>query len=487
MMPRLRQAARPPRIAISIDDASAASDMAQVLEARGFAVEPMPIERAMDMGELAARVVAYAPEQIPGPELAARIAPMCQRSAEAGRPIVMLSAASRERGQRAWLRAASLAYLRSFGTIVCRDPDAWLETICLIAGYALPSGPRVAIVAPEGSLIRASAIALANEVELIGDRLPTISNSTSRVEPVDVALVDHSALSPSSPERVGQAIIVPVLARAELLGGDSRVPLVGLRAALTAVDAAGRLALQLETGLGPAPTTHDDQDLLDELDPDIERFERQVDKLGTRAGDHEAKVMLSSWGIPVTRQAVATTPSAATRVAKKAGYPVEVKPWGPDQLSERDGCPVQTDLHTAADVRRAVAQVTRAAGLPDDAPVIVRETPPPGRQVSARVTRVGPLGWMVRLMADGMLDPVVAPAPLRPTDAYALTQAVEATRKGDRAPDREALADILTRASHLAVHHERAIEALYLHTIIITDKSDKSVVVDAQVALVPVE
>lgn len=487
MMPRLRQAARTPRIAISIDDAGAAKDMARILEARGFAVEPMPIERAMDMGELAARVVAYAPERAPGPELAARIAPMCRASAEAGRPIVILSVARRGRGQSAWLRVAALAYLRAWGAIVCRDPDEWLETVCLIAGYGLPRGPRVAIVAPEGSLTRASATALANEVELVGDHLPAVSNSPNRVEPVDVALVDRGALSPSSPERVGEALIVPVVARAELLESDGRIPLVGLRAALRAIAVAGRLAVRLDTGLGAAPSTRDQPDLLDELDPDIERFERQLDKLDTRAGDHETKVLLSSWGIAVTRQAVATTPSAATRVAKKAGYPVQVKPWGPDQLSERDGCPVQGDLSTAADVRRAVAQVVRAAGLPDDAPVIVRETPPNGRHVSARVVRVGALGWMVRLEADGTLDPEVAPAPLRPEDAEALARAVEASRAGDRAPDRAALADILTRASHLAVYHEDAVEALYLHTIVVTSKSDKSQVVDAQAALLPPE
>ena len=98
VMPRARPATRAPRVAVAIDDATAASDMARVLEARGLVADPMPLERAMEhaSGELAAAAIAYAPEGPPTPELSARIAPMCRESAEAGRPIVMLSAFERQ-------------------------------------------------------------------------------------------------------------------------------------------------------------------------------------------------------------------------------------------------------------------------------------------------------------------------------------------------------------------------------------------------------
>lgn len=485
MMPRLRPAVPAPRVAIAIDDATAANDITLILNARGLTTDPMPLEQISDIDEFGARAVAYAPGEPPNPALSARIAPLCRDSAVSGRPVVMLCAFPHGRGKNVWLRAASLAYLRAWGAIVCTDPDEWLETVCLIAGYGLPGGSNVAIVAPEGSFLSASATSLANEAELVGDRFPSIATTPGRLEPVDIALVDRAALSPSTPERVGRAMIVPVVGRAELLADDERIPLVGLRAAMAAAGAAGRLAKRLQAGLGPATTGRDDPRVLDDLQPDLERFERQIEKLDTRAGDHEAKVLLKSWGIPITRQAVATTPSAATRVAKKAGYPVEVKPWGPDQLSERDGCPVERELYTAADVRRAVANVAKAAGLPLGAPVIVRETPPPGRAVSARIVRVGALGWMVGLDVSGNLAPVAAPAPLRAEDAAGLTRAVEASRAADPAPDRDTLANILTRASHLAVYHQNVLDALYLHHVTVTSKKRDSVVVDAQAVLLP--
>ncbi|HWN66205.1 MAG TPA: acetate--CoA ligase family protein [Haliangium sp.] len=516
-MPRVREAAPLPRVALAVEDAAFASDAARALAARGLHVEPLPLDRVDtrpetrgsargdtrgdDRGdargdargerslatEPAGRPVwsvggpiAFAPDEPPDADTAARLAPLCVRAAEAERPVVLLAAFQRERGRAAWQRAAALAYLRAHGAIVCGDPDVWLETVALLAAYGVPEGPRVAIVAPEGSWLGAAATALANEAERLGQRFPEVAASASRVEPTDVVLVDRAALSPSSPDRVGNAMVVPVLARAELLGHDARVPLVGLRASLAAVAEVGRFARRLAGGLGPGSAP----ELVDPA-PEQERFQRQLDKLDTRAGDHEAKVLLASYGIPVTRQAVATTPSAATRLAKKAGFPVEVKPWGPDQLSERDGCPVQRDLHTAADVRRGMAAVARAAGLPEDAPVIVRETPPAGREVSAHISRLGALGWMVVVEVAGVPEPAAAPAPLGPVDVAELTALVQASRASDPEPDREALADMLVRAAALAVDHQGVIEALYLHRIIVTPRTERSLVADAQAVLVP--
>ncbi|ACY16617.1 acetate--CoA ligase family protein [Haliangium ochraceum] len=485
-MPQARELAAAPHVALAADDAGFASDAARALAARGLVVDPVPLERALhaDAGS-GYGPVAFAPDQAPDPDTAARLAPLCRRAAEAERPVVVLAAFARKRGRAAWLRAAALAYLRAHGAIICDDPDLWLETVALLAGHGLPAGPRVAIVAPEGSWLGAAATAMENEAELSGRRFPSVVASANRVEATDVVLVDRAALSPSSPERVGTALVVPIVARPELLGPSGRgkgsdagrIPLVGLRAALGAVVEVGRFARRLDAGLGPGPLPELDQPA------ERERFQRQLEKLDSRAGDHETKVLLDCYGIPITRQAVATTPSAATRLAKKAGFPVEVKPWGPDQLSERDGCPVQRDLQTAADVRRAMSAVSRAAGLPDGAPVIVRETPPIGREASAQVTSMGPLGWMLILEIAGVPEPVAAPAPLGQVDIAEIMAHLQASRAGDPEPDRDALADILVRAAYLAVDNADVLEALYLHRIIITSRAERCVIADAQAVL----
>src|SRR5262249_20170525 len=122
-----------------------------------------------------------------------------------------------------------------------------------------------------------------------------------------------------------------------------------------------------------------------------------------RVGDHEAKVLLSAYGVPITRQAVATTPSAAVKLARRAGYPVEVKPFGHDLPSEPAGCPVERNVTSDAMVRAAFATVLAAAGRPpgDASGVIIRETPPSGREVVVALLELPSIGWTVVLEAPG--------------------------------------------------------------------------------------
>ena len=466
-----------PRVALAVEDAAwpGADDLAHILARRGAACQRVPIGQAL---EVPAQVVALAPREAIGPAEAAALAPLAARAARAARPLVLLTAFPRALGTRADAQAAALAYLRSHGAVLCPDPDSWLETLVLLAGFGLPPGPRVAVVAPPGSWISSQAQYLANEAAASGGRFASMVADPDRIAPTDVVLIDRAELDAAGgplAERAGAALLVPVVGRAEMC--DERPALVGLRAALAAAGAAGRLRERLTAGLGPA----DPADAA-ELDHDADRAARQLAKVGERAGDHETKVVLSAWGVPITRQAVATTPSAATRLAKRAGFPVEIKPWGPEVPSELEGCPVERGLETAADVRRACATIAREVGQPAGVPVIVRETPPPGRELRARVTRMGELGLTVVVDVVGAPGPVAAPAPLRPLDAEELARHLEASRLGDPQPDHAALADLLRRISFLVATTER-IRSLDLTRVIAATRSGGIVVADASADL----
>jgi len=476
MAPQLRQVVAA-RVALAVDGSvtELSRDAVRALAARGLAVDPTTLAEAPDS---AARAIAFAPTEPPTPALAARIAEICARAARAGRPVVVLAAFPRGASQAELETAATLAYLRSFGAVIYRDPDVWLEAIALIAGFGVPAGPRVAVVAPPGTWLAAAASALARQELGPGARPPTVARDPDKLGPTDIVLVDRATVSSSMPDRVSRAAIIPVVGRAELLGDDRRLALVGFRAALGAATAAGELGERMAAGLGPAQEGDTAA-----AEPDLERFERQLEKLGGRAGDHEAKVLLAAYGIEVTRQAVATTPSAATRIAKKAGYPVELKPWGPGLPSEAEGCPVATNLANAADVRRAFLSVTRDADQPEGLAVIVRAAPPRGREARARIMPMASLGWMVIVDVVGAPGPVAAPAPLRTSEARRLARLVEATRAEDPEPDREALATTLVRASILATSHEDTIARLDLHRVIVFAKGDGAVVVDASAVL----
>jgi acetyltransferase len=458
-----------PRVAI-LADGELATAAARALGARGIGCAVVDERKAL-AALASGGVLGWALRESPDPERAARLAGACASGARAGRPLILLVPPPAPRADGAIERAAALAHLRAAGAAVVSDPDVWIEAMALIALFGPPRGPRAALVAGEGSLLAAQADAVVADAEAIGARGGELAADPDA--PTDAVLHDPGL----EPGRATAALPVPVVPRAELWDGKTPA-LFGLRAALGAVLAVGRAADRAALGLGPAP-----REARAELAIDGERLRRQLDRIGPldrRAGDHETKVLLAAYGVAVTRQAVADTPSAAIRIAKRAGFPVEIKPWASDTPSERVGCPVERGVATAAEVRRAVAAVV---GPAETAAVIIRETPPAGREVAVTIQRLGALGWTVVLEAPGAAGPAAAPAPLRVVDATALANHVASTRSGDPEPDRVALANLLRRASHLVVDHEAQIERLELGRVVVG--GTRTLVIDAHLTLRP--
>jgi hypothetical protein len=419
-------------------------------------------------------VIAWALDAAPGAALAVELAAVCARAAAMGRPVCLLAPLPRGTGRPAIERTAALAYLRSYGAAAGHDVDAWLESVVLLVRFGLPAGPRAAIVAPPGSWLEAQAVAIAAEAELGGARSPLAVPD----EPTDVVLYDPALGAPASST---PGLHVPVAARGELASGPT--VLFTARAALGAITVLGRAAERIAVGLGPAPAAASA-----ELSIDRDRLARQLAKLGSeqrRVGDHETKVLLSAYGVPITRQAVATTPSAAVKLARRAGYPVEIKPFGHDLPSEPAGCPVERNIASDAMVRAAFTTVLVAAGrAPSDGTgVIIRETPPHGRELSVAFLELPALGWTCVLDAAGAGQLAAAPAPLRLIDALALAAQVPASRAGDPDPDRTGLANLLRRASHLAVDLGERLARLDLPRVVVGGRGARTLVVDASTEL----
>lgn len=413
-------------------------------------------------------IVAWALDAVPTAAAAVELGATCARAAAAGRPVCLLAPAPRGSGRVAIERAAALSYLRAYGAALGHDVDAWLEAVVLLVRFGLPRGPRAALIAPKDSWLEAQALALATDADLLGLRPPVIGGD----EPTDVVLYDPALGTPPS---TTPGLHVPVAARGELAGDGAM--LHGARPALGAIAILGRAAERIAFGLGPAPKSASAELAIDE-----DRLKRQLAKLGDgRLGDHETKVLLSAYGVPITRQAVATTPSAAVKLARRAGYPVEVKPWGHDLATEPGGCPVERGVSSDALVRHAFTAVLTAAGKAnhDGAAVIVRETPPAGREVSVSLLELPSLGWTVVLDAPGSHQIAAAPAPLRLVDAQALAAQVVASRAGDPEPDRTGLANLLRRASHLVVDQDGKITRIDLPRVVVGGRGARTLVVDA--------
>ncbi|MBK9031732.1 MAG: acetate--CoA ligase family protein [Myxococcales bacterium] len=439
------------------------------VRARGL---PGPVSAELDGLAAAVAGDAVGGAWIEGePAAAAALRDAARAGAAAGRPLIVLARVARPRLET----AAALAHLRADGAAVFADPDAWIEALALLAAHRAPAGARVAVVADEAGYLATTARALPGD----DGRRPSWTATDDDLAPTDAVLIARGAWRDDASPL--PAVRVPLCERAELLALAPPGALVGLRPALTALTTVGRARERARLGLGPAGRS-----ARAELEVDEDRLERQLAKIepgDRRLGDHETKVLLSAYGVPITRQAVATSPSAALRVATKAGFPVDVKPWGPDVLGEPDGCPVERGLTSAADVRRAFASVLGRAGQAlDRGAVIVRASPPPGREVRARVTHLPHLGPTLIVELAGQ-PPEAAPAPLRLADATALAAVLVATRAGEDEPDRVGLANVLRRASHLAVDHADVIGELILGRIVVAASRGDTIVVDAEIRL----
>ncbi|MDQ3337519.1 MAG: acetate--CoA ligase family protein [Myxococcota bacterium] len=425
-------------------------------------------------------IVAWALETSPSGARAVELAAICTRAAEAGRPIVLLAPPARGTGRAAIERAAAITYLRAHGAALSHDVDAWLEAVVLLVRFGLPQGPRAAVIAPPGSWLEAQVTAIALDAESTGARSPLSAPD----DPTDVVLYDPEL---GTPPRTTPGMHVPIAARGELapMAGsqaNDEPMLHTARAALGAVAILGHAAERIRVGLGPAPSSASA-----ELAIDAELVERQLKKLerdGTAGniGDHDTKALLKAYGVTITRQAVAQTPADAVKKARRAGFPVELKPFGRDLPSEPDGCPVEKNLTSDALVRQAFARVLIAAGRSptENTYVIVRETPPAGRDVSVSFIKLPELGWTVVLEGVQL---AAAPAPLRLVDAQMLAAHLPASRSGEGELDRAGLANVMRRASHLVVDLDARLVGLELPRVIVGGRGARTIVVDAAAEL----
>ena len=418
-------------------------------------------------------LVALALETLPTLARALELAQSCARAAANGRPMCILAPPPRGAGTTAIQRAAALAYLRAHGAVLGHDVDAWLESIVALVVFGLPPGPRVAVIAPTGSWLEAQTLALVTEAEGAGIRGPHLaSEHKAKAEPADVIVFDPR-LTPAPASLPGAALAIHVAGRGELAQGEP--VLFGMRSALAAIDMLGRAAERIAAGLGMAE--HSDALDIDRVTFDA-RFAK-IDHVG-RVGDHPTKGLLRAYGVEITRQTVATTPSEAVKDARKVGYPVEIKPWGDDVPTERENCPVERDVTSDARVRSAFTAILNAVSRPldgADSAVIVREPPPLGRDIAASFVSLPSLGWTVVLEINGQV--FAAPAPLRPLDAAALAAAIVSSRAGDAEPDRAGLTNLLRRASHLVVDHGESLVRLEMPRIVVGGRGARTVVVDA--------
>ncbi len=448
-------------VALDIESLSLEEPLKQSLQMRGCSSKKTNLKESTLTNGM---IIAFSRDTPPTPQEAKLLAINCEQAAKNNTPVIMLTAFKDLTNDH----IAALAYLTSHGAILCNDPDVWTETIVLLACYQLPQRLSVSVVTSTNSWLYKSINALPDHYKL---SVFTSSKEIKKQTSGNIILFTPDESIPQSDHYMA----IPIVGSHTEIKKQTPV-LFGIHAAMEAI----HLAQQHRQTMIPLSLNNDKTSPVDQ-----EKWNRQIQNLDILAGDHETKALLSAYHVPITRQAVATTPSAATRITKKTGWPVDMKPWNAHISHEQQGGPIERNLSTAADVRRVFVTLAQEANLPKESPMIIRCSPFPGRNASVYVKKIMPLGWFFFIDIAGISQTFSIPLPASAADIWPIAQRIEASRQGDQEPDREAFCTLLYHVSLMFNDHGNLFESLLLPSIVIGEQGQGALIVDARANLLP--
>jgi len=218
-----------------------------------------------------------------------------------------------------------------------------------------------------------------------------------------------------------------------------------------------------------------------------------MSKATSDLSEHAAKRILAEYGIPVTREALATNAAEARAAAKRIGYPVALKVQSPDIPHKTEAGAVKLGLSTDAEVDAAYAEVlANARAYKRDARiegVLVTEMAGRGIEVILGALNDPLFGPAVMfglggIFAEVLKDVAFRLAPLTQSQARAMIEEVKgypvlAGARGAPPADVDALADALVRLAAATVDLSENFSELDINPLIVYEKGKGVKAIDA--------
>lgn len=209
----------------------------------------------------------------------------------------------------------------------------------------------------------------------------------------------------------------------------------------------------------------------------------------SRLSEYESKLILASYGLPVTAEILASTPGELRQAAAQIGYPLVIKACSADMAHKTEKGLIRLDIRNDAEALIAfdeiVAQMNGAAKT-----VLVQQMIRGQRELVIGLTRDPQFGPCVMFGLGGIFtevlnDTVFRVAPLEKHDALDMMQEIKAHKilealRGLEAVNREILADMLITVGRIGLEHE-SIKEIDINPLIIS--KGQPVAVDALVVL----
>lgn len=211
------------------------------------------------------------------------------------------------------------------------------------------------------------------------------------------------------------------------------------------------------------------------------RWKIELTNLKGTLSEAQSKALLSKFGIPVTREALATNADEAVTLAKQIGYPVVLKVNSPDIPHKTEAGALRLNLTSEEEVREAYADILQnARKYKPDARingVLVQEMLPKGIEVIIGVIKDPVFGPTIMFGLGGIFvevfkDVSFRVAPLSLGDAMDMireTKGFQILRgaRGSPPADIDALADVIMKVSAMAIELEDSIEELDINPLMV--------------------
>ncbi|TFG10987.1 acetyl-CoA synthetase [Candidatus Thorarchaeota archaeon] len=217
--------------------------------------------------------------------------------------------------------------------------------------------------------------------------------------------------------------------------------------------------------------------------------------------EHEAKDIMSSYGIPIPEYDTAATVDEAVKKASKIGYPVVLKILSKDVLHKSDAGGVKINLKSDDEVREAFDEIMKNAkeyGKKNDTEVdlsrgvFISQFAEMGTEVIVGVTHDPQFGHALMFGLGGIFVEVLKDVtfrliPLSQTDAREMIGEIKASKilegvRGQKPRDVDALVDVIMSVSKM-VDENPEIRELDCNPTFVYEKGKGALVVDARILI----
>jgi len=218
-------------------------------------------------------------------------------------------------------------------------------------------------------------------------------------------------------------------------------------------------------------------------------IEKALEEGRTTLSEYEAKQVLASYHIPVTREILVENEKDLTSAAKEIGYPLVLKACSSEIAHKTEKSLIRVDIRNEDEAKVAFEEI-RGNMDGKEKTILVQELIKGNRELVVGLTRDPQFGACVMFGLGGIFTEILKDvsfriAPLEKRDAMEMLQEIKGHKilgevRGMEAVDRDLLADILLNVGRIGLENDK-VKEIDINPLIIS--GNRPVAVDALVVL----